>query len=182
MSTKIVFLLCIALCLSQTLGARRRFNLILNNATCNTLNSLMKIFQCELEKFGTSRYGMNARFMLERPFERNAESHILAYFTPTLAKKAVKFLDLRINICDMLSTVTSIPLMKVILDEVRRTGNLPYRCPVKGNFLYTLKNYSVSAETLPSYMPSMKFNFSFYTYDNQQLISKFVMDGATVSK
>ncbi|XP_059225846.1 uncharacterized protein LOC131997957 [Stomoxys calcitrans] len=182
LSRKIIFLVLAIHCIDTTETAKRRFNLMLNNVTCIKVNSLMKSFGCSLKNFGTSRYAVDAQFLLERPFEKNAEVHVMVYFTPSLAKKAVKFLDIKLNICDMLSTVISNPLLKVILDETRKSSNLPYRCPVKANFVYTFSNFSLTAETLPLYTPFMKFNFTLNTYDNEELVSKFLLEGTTVPK
>uniref|UniRef100_A0A1I8PF67 Uncharacterized protein n=1 Tax=Stomoxys calcitrans TaxID=35570 RepID=A0A1I8PF67_STOCA len=129
-----------------------------------------------------SRYGLDSHFMLERAFEKNAEIHLLSFIEPVSAKKAIKFIDLKLKICDLLSTGISIAVGKVLLAEVRKTSNLPYECPLKGNVNYTFSNLSITAETLPTYTPFMKYNFSLITYDNKQMVAKFLLDGETVPK
>ncbi|XP_059225848.1 uncharacterized protein LOC106093208 [Stomoxys calcitrans] len=176
----IFFLLFVAQLFITTETARRRFQLVLNNLTCNILSPLVKRFDCDFKKFATSRYALDANFLLRRDFNQNAEIHALIYFTPAKAKRAVKFMDLKLNICNMLTTAMSMPLARIILDESRRTSNLPYECPVRGDLLYTFNNYSISAETLPPYFPLMTLNFSLFTYDNQELIAEFLLEGTTL--
>ncbi|XP_075165063.1 uncharacterized protein LOC142237593 [Haematobia irritans] len=127
-----------------------------------------------------SNYTLNMNFMYERAVSDNAEYHIRVYFTPEKAVKAVKFLDVKLNICNFLSTATTIPLMKAILAEIRKAGNLPYECPLKVDHLYSLSNYSISTKLLPTYTPRLKFNFTLDTYNDMKNIGRFLVEGATV--
>ncbi|XP_013115683.2 uncharacterized protein LOC106093210 [Stomoxys calcitrans] len=182
MSKNIILLLLVIQLLITTETARRHFNLVLNNVSCDSFSGLVKRFDCDFKKLATSRYALNANFLLEHDLNRNAEIHALVFFTPTKAKRSVKLMDIKLNVCTMLTTAMSIPLARVILEEARRTSNLPYECPVKENLLYSFNNYSINAETLPPYVPLMKFNFSIFAYDNQKLITKFIVEGNTVTR
>ncbi|XP_075167774.1 uncharacterized protein LOC142239919 [Haematobia irritans] len=164
------------------LAAKRRFNLILDNVNCTTYGSTMKQFDCDYNMLSPSNYTLNMDFMFERNLKENAEFHIRIYFTPQQGLKAVKFLDLKLNICNFLSTSTSIPIIKTIMKEIRKTSNMPYECPMKVNYLYSLSNFSFSSKILPIYTQYIKFNFSMDTYDSKKIIGRFFLEGTTVRK
>uniref|UniRef100_A0A1I8PFG5 Uncharacterized protein n=1 Tax=Stomoxys calcitrans TaxID=35570 RepID=A0A1I8PFG5_STOCA len=127
-------------------------------------------------------YALDMSFMYSKDLPKTAEWHTLIYFTHAQVKagKPVKFLDFKINICNFLTTAMGVPFVKVLVEEMRKTSNLPYKCPLKGNFLYTLSNFSInSAKFLPAYAPLIKFNFTFNTYENQNHISKIFVMGST---
>ncbi|XP_075167770.1 uncharacterized protein LOC142239916 [Haematobia irritans] len=140
--------------------ARRLFNLVVSNVTCQKFGTLVKRFDCDFEKIATNKYAINANFFLGRALNRNSEIHAQVCFTPQGSSRSIKFFDIRLNICDMLTTVMGNPFTKGLLDEMRRSSNIPYDCPIKGNYLYSFSNYSLTTQTLPTYTPLMKFNFT----------------------
>lgn len=45
--------------------------------------------------------------------------------------KRLRLIDIKMNMCDVLSTKFDISLVQKIMIEVRRTGNIPFQCPFK---------------------------------------------------
>ncbi|XP_075167773.1 uncharacterized protein LOC142239918 [Haematobia irritans] len=162
------------------IAAKRRFNLVLNNVTCTKYSTMLQRFDCDFKMLTRSNYSLNMNYIYKRTLNENAEYHFRAFFTPENAVKAVKFFDVKLNICNFLSTSMSIPLMKAIMQETRKTSNLPYECPLKAGHLYSLSNFSVSTKILPTYTPCLKFNFSIDTYNDMKIIARFIVEGATV--
>uniref|UniRef100_A0A1I8PM60 Uncharacterized protein n=1 Tax=Stomoxys calcitrans TaxID=35570 RepID=A0A1I8PM60_STOCA len=128
------------------------------------------------------RYLANISLMLNHTIVKDADAHLLVYFNPIKRVKAFKFLDFKMNICDVLSQAITVPIVKVLMDEMRRTSNLPFSCPIKGNFLYSVANYRIDASTLPPYVPIVPFNYSLSFYKNDEKVMGIFVAGATVPK
>uniref|UniRef100_A0A1I8PLJ7 Uncharacterized protein n=1 Tax=Stomoxys calcitrans TaxID=35570 RepID=A0A1I8PLJ7_STOCA len=128
------------------------------------------------------RYLADVVLVLARTLDKEAEFQFLVHFRPVKGEKSVKFLDVKLNVCDVLSKTSSVPLLKTLMDEVRRKGNLPYDCPMKGNYLYSLVNYSLDASLLPAYAPILAFNFTWTVFEYQKKIGCLGISGATVPR
>uniref|UniRef100_A0A1I8PLJ5 Uncharacterized protein n=1 Tax=Stomoxys calcitrans TaxID=35570 RepID=A0A1I8PLJ5_STOCA len=124
-------------------AAKRRFNLVIKNTTCQVFGPVVKQFDCDFEMLSPSNYLLNARFMYARELNENAELQFLIYFSHLKGSKPIKFLDFKMNICSLLSTSMTVPTIKIIMEETRKTSNLPYECPLKTNFLYHYSNFSI---------------------------------------
>ncbi|XP_013111199.2 uncharacterized protein LOC106089768 isoform X1 [Stomoxys calcitrans] len=176
-----IFFLLLALSLAVlTKTAKRRFNVVIKNTTCQVFSPVMKQFDCAFKMLSPSNYLIDTSFMYARELNENAEWQGLIYFSHLKGSKPIKFLDIKMNICSALSTAMTVPIVKMIMEETRKTSNLPYECPLKANFLYSYSNFSMNAKILPAYAPLIKFNFSLNTFDNRVLISKYVVEGSTV--
>ncbi|XP_061393964.1 uncharacterized protein LOC133329507, partial [Musca vetustissima] len=161
---------------------QRRFELKVQNFQCKNYSSLLRHLNCDLTKISTGRYYIDFEFELQRNLDKDARVHITSFFTPQNAKKAVKFLDLNLKICDVLKDTNSLSIMKTILAELRKTSNLPYSCPIKANFKYNFINFTLDADTLPPYTPLMSYNFTVKYYENKKLLLTMDVDGSTVSR
>ncbi|XP_059225849.1 uncharacterized protein LOC106089769 [Stomoxys calcitrans] len=113
---------------------KRRYDLVLHNITCEKFNSAVKEFDCDLQMLNAGSYALDMSFMYSKDLPKTAEWHTLIYFTHAQVKagKPVKFLDFKINICNFLTTAMGVPFVKVLVEEMRKTSNLPYKCPLKG--------------------------------------------------
>ncbi|XP_061386479.1 uncharacterized protein LOC133321407, partial [Musca vetustissima] len=141
--------------LATILTARRRFNLELHNITCEKYGPTLEFFDCDFRKIDNNRYLVNAKFNIVRDLDQNAEIQVLAYFTPTnnVLSKAVKLFDLKLKVCEILGKKMSVPLLNQIMNEIRKSGNYPYSCPLKTNYIYSINNYSLTGDMIPAYTP-----------------------------
>lgn len=80
----------------------------------------------------TGVYLINIDFELSRDLNQNAEVQYLARFNMANSTKSIKFIDFKLNICQILTQVQSLPLVKSLMEELRRTSDIPYSCPIKG--------------------------------------------------
>ncbi|XP_073811876.1 uncharacterized protein [Musca autumnalis] len=164
-------------------GSRnRRFNVIMYSIYCNHTDTVLRL-ECHLTKLATDRYVASVKFMHNRNMAQNSVAHAVIYVRTPRTSKVVKFFDFKINVCDALSMSTyPIPLAKDLFDEARRTSNLPYNCPIKGNYLYYMNNYTVTSELLPAYAPIMNFSFILNIYEDDKLIIASETQGGTIPK
>uniref|UniRef100_A0A1I8PBL1 MD-2-related lipid-recognition domain-containing protein n=1 Tax=Stomoxys calcitrans TaxID=35570 RepID=A0A1I8PBL1_STOCA len=161
--------------------AKRRLDIVLNSASCQPTHPVSTQYDCDLKKLSAGNYALDMSLMFSKDLNTNSEWQTVVYFNHAQLKTGgwMKFMDFKMNICNFFTTAKSVPLIKAIVGEMRKSSNLPYQCPLKGNFLYTLSNFSINSKFLPSYTPLVKFNFSFNTYDNQKLISQLFLEGST---
>ncbi|XP_075167404.1 uncharacterized protein LOC142239496 [Haematobia irritans] len=156
------------------------------NVSCSKYTTLVKRFDCSYNMIAKGRCLASAYFVFDREVDKDAEAHMLIYFTPSYrskrSAKPVKFVDLKMNICDILTQPMRVPILKVLFDEMRRTSNIPNRCPIKGNFLYSVANFTIDQSLLPPYVPFVQFNFSLSFYEHAVKTSTLYLAGATVSR
>ncbi|XP_016997917.2 uncharacterized protein [Drosophila takahashii] len=63
-----------------------------------------------------------------------------------------------LNFCKLLKQRNSDPLVRVIYEDLQKHGNLFKECPIRSG-TYSLTNYKVDEEMLPSFLPEAKFRF-----------------------
>ncbi|XP_019891612.2 uncharacterized protein LOC109612214 [Musca domestica] len=163
-------------------SAQRRFDLEVQEYHCTNRTSLVRQLHCNLTKIANGRYYADFLFEITRNLDKEARIQFTSYYTPQNAKRAVKFVDLNMKVCDVLSQSMTLPLIKTIINEVRKTSNLPYACPIKGNFTYKFVNLTLDANILPTYTPLISYNFSTKFYEHQKLLAILDVSGATVAR
>ncbi|XP_075167397.1 uncharacterized protein LOC142239487 [Haematobia irritans] len=161
-------------------AAKRRFNVEIQEFVCYHFGTVIKSVNCSFNKISTNFFMTNVNVVLNNDLARDSEVRILISFQLPKNNKIITFLDVKLNICDFLSQIMGTPLVKRLMKEVRKTGNLPYACPVKGNYRYYFANYSVTDDLLPPYTPLMKFNFSLSYFEHKKLFASSCIRGSTV--
>ncbi|XP_016959324.1 uncharacterized protein LOC108030783 [Drosophila biarmipes] len=63
-----------------------------------------------------------------------------------------------LNFCKLLKQRNSDPLVRGIYEDLLKHGNLFKECPIRSG-TYSLSNYKVDEEMLPSFLPEAKFRF-----------------------
>uniref|UniRef100_A0A1I8PZ33 MD-2-related lipid-recognition domain-containing protein n=1 Tax=Stomoxys calcitrans TaxID=35570 RepID=A0A1I8PZ33_STOCA len=168
---------------TQSMAAKRNFDFLLYNNTCTKYDDVFKRFDCAHKMVSKGRYLFDCFFMFERPLHKEAILQMILHYTPLKGIKPVKFLDVKINVCDILGQSGShVPLMKALFKEFRKNSDLPYACPVRGDNLYSMVNYSLDASTLPPYTPIMVFNYTLLLFEHNKKIGSVHTSGATVPR
>ncbi|XP_073811877.1 uncharacterized protein [Musca autumnalis] len=163
-------------------ASNRRFNVIMYGINCNHTDAVIRL-DCTLMKLGTDHYVVSVKVIYKRNMARNTMVHNLIYIRNQKTSKVLKFVDFKVNICDVLSvSAFPIPVVKNIFDEARRTSNLPYNCPLKANNLYYMNNYTMTSDLIPPYAPIMNFSFIVNIYENSKLIIASESQGGTIPK
>ncbi|XP_037818449.1 uncharacterized protein LOC119608193 [Lucilia sericata] len=102
---------------------------------------------------------------------------------PHSKRKALKFIDIKMNICDAVRSNYEVPLIKTILLELRKSSNIPYQCPLKKDFLYEISNLSVTDKYMtPMSLPTLNFSNGIEIYESNKLIASLFTIGGIVAK
>lgn len=104
--------------------------LVINNFTCYQYTDRVKMFDCNFIKFTTNRFGFSARTMFNRNMDRNLRCHIDLDLLPRSSRQIIHIVDVRFNMCSLLSQVNN-KLVASLLKEFKRVTNLPKSCPYK---------------------------------------------------
>ncbi|XP_013106639.2 uncharacterized protein LOC106086491 [Stomoxys calcitrans] len=162
--------------------ARRSFNVEIYKINCDNFRSPMKFFNCAFTKLDTNRFASDCALMLERQLLRNAEIGIEVTYVLPKGQNIVKFLQIKLNICDALEQLKTVPLLKKLFIELIHNSNIPYTCPIKGNEVYNMTGFIISDEVFPPYTPILAFNYTVSFYENQKLFATHHTQGATVPR
>ncbi|XP_075167400.1 uncharacterized protein LOC142239490 [Haematobia irritans] len=158
----------------------RRFNIEIHSLLCTNYSTLTKQLECGFSKVKHSHYLFFAKFMSNRQFNPDAEVRAQITLRMKGVTQPMKFLDLQIKICDVLSKASSVPIVRNLFDEARRTSNIPYKCPIKRNVLYRMHNYSLTAESIPPYATIFNFTLEMDFYNEHKRFANTIVKGATV--
>ncbi|KAH8380405.1 hypothetical protein KR009_010507 [Drosophila setifemur] len=63
-----------------------------------------------------------------------------------------------VNFCKLMKQRNSDPLLRAVYDDLLKHGNLFKECPIRRGY-FTLSDYKVDEEMLPSFLPEAKFRF-----------------------
>lgn len=113
--------------------AKRSFDVDFKKVTCNNYTLPIKYLYCDLRKLQVNRYSSDIIAILDRQLLDNAELRIqIHYSLPASRSKTIKFLDIKLNICNALDNLKAMPLVKTLFIELMRSSNVPYSCPIYG--------------------------------------------------
>ncbi|XP_059224889.1 uncharacterized protein LOC131997680 [Stomoxys calcitrans] len=168
---------------SNEMAAKKTLNVELYNLSCSYYTELVKQFSCDFRKLATGIFALNANLVLNRSLAKNAEVAItIAVNLPGQTKK-IQVLDVKLKVCDILSNMGKVPMIKKHFNELMRSSTLPILCPIKGNVLYKINNYTITNDFFPNYTPVMNFNYTVDFYEsNNRLVCKYFLAGATVAR
>uniref|UniRef100_A0A1I8PZV9 MD-2-related lipid-recognition domain-containing protein n=1 Tax=Stomoxys calcitrans TaxID=35570 RepID=A0A1I8PZV9_STOCA len=182
MLEKLFFAVIFVISVHTVSGAKRPFNLELQSPRCNRSADVVKMCDCIIYRLGKNRYSSNAWFELNRQLHSNAEVAVTLYYNLAKSDRIVKFIDVKMKTCDIMSSLQRLPLMRDILTEMRRHSNFPLGCPFKGNVVYNLSNLIITKEIVPPYASTVNFNISIKFYEHQIQIGYYNLSGATVPR
>ncbi|XP_059225909.1 uncharacterized protein LOC131997980 [Stomoxys calcitrans] len=164
------------------MGAKSRFNLELHSFRCNCIAGLANTFTCNMSRLAPNRYSLSGLVELHRPMHPNAEIAIYVHYKLPTANRRIKFMDLRLKLCDVMSSVQRMPVVRNILVEIRRSSNFPLTCPFKEHVMYNLSNMIITNEIIPPYVPHHHVNVSLQFYEQQLQIAYYNVSGSVIPK
>ncbi|XP_061388031.1 uncharacterized protein LOC133323089 [Musca vetustissima] len=159
---------------------RRPFEIRFHNIVCNVSAGIARDIHCDVTKFATSRYHVNAEFTLQKELPRTAFAEMLITFRYVGDTRIRKFLTMKMNICDILSHIDSFPLIQMIMRSLTSSSNLPLSCPVKVNFTYKIKDLPVTDAFFPPYTQTIDFNFTLNFMNKKTWLAEFRLEGTTL--
>ncbi|XP_075163371.1 uncharacterized protein LOC142236007 [Haematobia irritans] len=121
-------------------------------------------------------------FELTSQVPANAEVGVIIFVRVPKSRSSLKFVDVRLNICDVLRHIKSVPIIVKIVNKILEGTNLPLSCPIEGNIMYNLTDIVITDEIFPVYTPSLNFNFTGNYYADDNLVGTFFVKGSTLKK
>uniref|UniRef100_A0A1I8NJ50 Uncharacterized protein n=1 Tax=Musca domestica TaxID=7370 RepID=A0A1I8NJ50_MUSDO len=108
----------------------------------------------------------------------NTEVNILFDVRPVGGAKVVRFLNLKLKVCDALANMKTNPLVMVFQRKLILHSNLPMACPIMENVLYNISQLTINEEIIPSYAPNMDFNVTLAFFQRQIYLGRVFCQGS----
>ncbi|KAH8353108.1 hypothetical protein KR084_008988 [Drosophila pseudotakahashii] len=69
----------------------------------------------------------------------------------------INYTAMELDYCQVLDSMQSQFLLKMIADELRRVSNFPLQCPFKRNKRYYIDKFTINSKLIPSYVPELNW-------------------------
>ncbi|XP_016998308.2 uncharacterized protein [Drosophila takahashii] len=69
----------------------------------------------------------------------------------------INYTAMELDYCEVLDSLQSQFLLKMIADELRRVANFPLQCPFKKNKRYYIDHFTINSKLIPSYAPELNW-------------------------
>ncbi|XP_075167396.1 uncharacterized protein LOC142239486 [Haematobia irritans] len=180
---KVVLLIIFLNCIIVNQAANRQFDFEVSNISCKFYGNIVKNMNCEIRKLSSNLYNMDINFILQRDLHKDTDIRLVIGIKPFENDKKFKFADLKMNLCDLLNA-PKLPIMVAnsIYKEVMRASNVPFQCPIKGNFLYNVSGFRIDENLFPTYTLLVKYDVTMKFYERGQMYAVVSVKGATLPK
>ncbi|XP_052844961.1 uncharacterized protein LOC128257800 [Drosophila gunungcola] len=92
------------------------------------------------------------------------------------------FTAIKLELCQLLDSVESHFLLKMVTTEIRRIGNLPLECPFKMNKRYYVKEFTINSNVIPSYIPAVNFISDFHIFIKNRKAGRIIIRGRLIHR
>ncbi|XP_073811866.1 uncharacterized protein [Musca autumnalis] len=165
-----------------TESAKRPFMIEFHNITCTNDGRIMKQHVCQLQKIATNRFLSDETMEFSQDLGENTKLRFLVFYKMPFATKYITFLNVTMGLCELLKDKMPIVLVRTLVEELRKSSNIPYSCPLKKNFLYKLENFTLTESIFPTYTPIVDFTFRSEYFENRRLLGTIQLQGATLKR
>uniref|UniRef100_A0A1I8NRK0 Uncharacterized protein n=1 Tax=Stomoxys calcitrans TaxID=35570 RepID=A0A1I8NRK0_STOCA len=176
------FLIFLNLLIICQASEKKDFNLVLGQPYYEIVNpQIIQRLEYFYKQLVPGRYSGNCIFILNQQLDKNLDVQLKILLG--IRGKSVKFIDLKVNMCDILYRGMSMSIARKIMVNILQKSNFPRKCPFKANFIYNASNFIIDDSYFPKYTPyPMDFNVSIDYFENQELIAMLQVKGSTVPK
>uniref|UniRef100_A0A1I8PE90 Uncharacterized protein n=1 Tax=Stomoxys calcitrans TaxID=35570 RepID=A0A1I8PE90_STOCA len=99
---------------------------------------------------------------LDLLFDRNiykvpAEASL---FLLTKSNRRIQIFQLKSEVCDLLWQGAKNVFISIMMKQVMEKSNLPHKCPLLKNVLYSVKNYTLNDDSYPAVLPEGRWQFN----------------------
>ncbi|KNC33199.1 hypothetical protein FF38_05638 [Lucilia cuprina] len=116
---------------NRALISSRRYNFVINNVTCKKFTNSLELLECQVKKLAINEYGFSGKFIFSKTMAKNFFVRFFIDTTTFSKKNLVRFIDIKMSLCDAIRTKFDIPIVQQIMLEIRRTSNIPFQCPLE---------------------------------------------------
>ncbi|KAH8404939.1 hypothetical protein KR222_011062, partial [Zaprionus bogoriensis] len=129
----------------------RNFRIIIEEFVPKAVGTdLFEEIYCNLTQIDSRSY-LNCNFRLKRVVEEIQMDSSLDLLRPN--KQAVRLYNVHFDACQYLSTVHKNVLFNLFTKSLKTAFNDSVKCPLMTHYNYTLTNWSIDENNLPSYVP-----------------------------
>ncbi|XP_034667628.1 uncharacterized protein LOC117901105 [Drosophila subobscura] len=134
---------------------------------------------CQLFQKDNRSY-VNGEFVFKRNVGEFSVRTAMDFWKPNNQK--MKIYDVRFDGCLLLRTAHKNRLFNIYVKSFRKHANANLICPFKANFSYTLTNWQLETQDLPSFIPVGRFRTITEYFTQKQLGARFVTQGKFIAK
>ncbi|XP_058982102.1 uncharacterized protein LOC131804003 [Musca domestica] len=137
---------------------------------------------CNMIALPMNRFIVNETLEFSQDMGEKIQLRFVVLYKIPIASKELPFLNVSMGLCELLESKMSSVLMRSVVDELRKSSNLPYACPMKKNYIYKLENFTLTESLLPPYIPIVNFKFSVEMFENGRSLGYLKTQGATIKR
>ncbi|XP_023180182.2 uncharacterized protein LOC111605723 [Drosophila hydei] len=138
--------------------AKRNFIVDLHNFTCIIVDpSFGKELTCIIHKSRPNPV-ISARFMLAKT-EKEFNIHFILDIVKS-DESVIKMGNSKLDGCKYLSSLYGNNIYGKFFRRIQKVSNLPRKCPIPGNKLYEIRNYSIDVDEYPPAVPELTFRLT----------------------
>ncbi|XP_037709498.1 uncharacterized protein LOC119546933 [Drosophila subpulchrella] len=117
---------------------------------------LVKNASCHLNR--TSKDSGSSSYFAEFALSEDV-SDVKGIYVFSLKRGAhiTNYTAMELDYCQVLDSLQTQFLLKMIADELRRVSNFPLQCPFKKNNRYHIDGFTINSKLIPSYAPELNF-------------------------
>ncbi|XP_037722314.1 LOW QUALITY PROTEIN: uncharacterized protein LOC119555158, partial [Drosophila subpulchrella] len=120
----------------------------------NYVPEIIKNVTCHLNQISKTTSALYIEFSLDQDVRDVEGIYVL---TMKRGSYLTNFTTLKLDYCQMLSSVESQFLLNMVTTQIRRIGNLPLECPFKMNKRYYVNGLTINSKFITSYLPEVNF-------------------------
>ncbi|XP_073811873.1 uncharacterized protein [Musca autumnalis] len=157
---------------------KTEFSFEIKSLCCDVSTDLVKRNYCHVQNLSKNKYVLNFFIELHRQLPLSTDIALMLDVRPINGQKSVKFINVKLKLCDALGNLKFNPILKSILQELFRRSNFPLSCPLKANILYNVSNMVIDDAIIPSYAPTLDYNFTMAFFEQKTELGKIVAKGS----
>uniref|UniRef100_A0A1I8Q2G2 Uncharacterized protein n=1 Tax=Stomoxys calcitrans TaxID=35570 RepID=A0A1I8Q2G2_STOCA len=84
----------------------------------------------------------------------------------TKGNRRIQIFQLKSGVCELLSLGVKNMFISIFMKEVLEKSNLPHKCPLLKNVMYSIKNYTLNDASYPPVFPEGRWQFNLHGSPN----------------
>ncbi|XP_055923445.1 uncharacterized protein LOC129953924 [Eupeodes corollae] len=177
MSLKL-YLSCFLMILTPV-STRRPFDLVLDELKCLGYGESVIEAYCNQYQKSNKTY-VDAALIFSKQIDTFELRGLIEIPRPN--EEPMKLINITVDGCKFLVEAENDNILKVILQMMRKSGNLPKKCPLLANDRFYLSKMFVDPDLLPGYTPELSFVLNIDVLVQNKLTYKIFIRGRVEAK
>ncbi|XP_018783691.1 PREDICTED: uncharacterized protein LOC108965605 [Bactrocera latifrons] len=165
----------------QNIVTKHQLILQFKRVVCrNYNNAVVESINCSLTKHDiTKQLVLNFEFRLRKPI-----TDLVVNYKLLLNRSGIitKFHQMEADFCNFFDNRFDFFVVRMIAQEIRRSSNIPFECPLKKNYSYHARNFSINSKLFPQFLPNLNWSsYANFSVHNDTVVG-FYLFGSLVRK